>query len=111
MNTGHEGSLSTCHANGAAAALRRLETLVLMGDVDLPHAVVREQIATAVDLVVHVARTPAGRRVVDVAEVGEVEQGELGVRSLVADGRLVALPRRATRSTVAGGPRSEWIER
>ncbi|MGZ4707637.1 MAG: CpaF family protein, partial [Acidimicrobiales bacterium] len=69
MNTGHEGSLSTCHANGAVEALRRLETLVLMGDVDLPHAVVREQVSTAVDLVVHVARTPSGRRVIDVAEV------------------------------------------
>ena len=43
MNTGHEGSLSTCHANGPLDALRRLETMVLMGDVDLPHTVVREQ--------------------------------------------------------------------
>jgi pilus assembly protein CpaF len=101
MNTGHEGSLSTCHANGAVEALRRLETLVLMGDVDLPHAVVREQIATAVDLVVHVARTPTGRRVVDVAEVVSRAR-RLGVRSLVDDGRLVALPRRAPRSAIAG---------
>ena len=44
MNTGHEGSLSTCHANGPLDALRRLETMVLMGDVELPHAVVREQV-------------------------------------------------------------------
>lgn len=110
MNTGHEGSLSTCHANGAVEALRRLETMVLMGDVDLPHAVVREQIAMAVDLVVHMGRTPAGRRVVDVAEVGRVERGRLGVCSLVDDGRLVALPVRALRSAVAGAPRPEWIE-
>ncbi len=110
MNTGHEGSLSTCHANGAVEALRRLETMVLMGDVDLPHAVVREQIATAVDLVVHVARTPTGRRVVDVAEVGQVFHGELGVRSLLDDGRLAALTRRAPRSPAAGGPCAEWVE-
>ena len=45
MNTGHEGSLSTCHANGPVDALRRLETMVLMGDVALPLAAVREQLA------------------------------------------------------------------
>ncbi|MGZ4726120.1 MAG: CpaF family protein [Acidimicrobiales bacterium] len=111
MNTGHEGSLSTCHANGAVEALRRLETLVLMGDVDLPHAVVREQVSTAVDLVVHVARTPSGRRVIDVAEVGRVIRGDLAVRSLVAGGRLVGLPERAARSGAAGDPEPGWLER
>ncbi len=111
MNTGHEGSLSTCHANGAVEALRRLETMVLMGDVDLPHAVVREQVATAVDLVVHMARTRTGRRVTDVAEVGRVASGALEVRSLVAHDRLVGLPDRATRSMAAGDPDPGWLER
>ena len=60
MNTGHEGSLSTCHANGPGEAVSRLETMVLMGDVDLPHAAVREQVVSAVDLVVHIARQPRG---------------------------------------------------
>ena len=70
MNTGHEGSLSTCHANGPDDALRRLETMVLMAEVGLPLAAVREQIAASLDLVVHVARGPDGRRrVVAVAEV------------------------------------------
>ena len=70
MNTGHEGSLSTCHANGPADALRRLETMVLMGDVDLPLAAVRAQLDSGLDLVVQVARGPGGtRRVVEVAEV------------------------------------------
>ena len=70
MNTGHEGSLSTCHANSPADALRRLETLVLMGDVALPLAAVREQVRSALDLVVQIARRPdGGRRVVAVAEV------------------------------------------
>jgi pilus assembly protein CpaF len=70
MNTGHEGSLSTCHANSPADALRRVETMVLMGDVDLPLAAVRDQLASALDLVVHVARGADGsRRVVAVAEV------------------------------------------
>jgi pilus assembly protein CpaF len=70
MNTGHEGSLSTCHANSPADALRRLETMVLTGNVALPLAAVREQLTAAIDLVVQVARTADGaRRVVAVAEV------------------------------------------
>ena len=70
MNTGHEGSLSTCHANSPADALRRLETMVLMGEVALPLAAVREQVQASLDLVVHVARRPGGARaVVAVAEV------------------------------------------
>ncbi len=70
MNTGHEGSLSTCHANSPLDALRRLETMVLMGTVELPLAAVRDQVAAAVDLVVQVARRPGGaRRIVDVSEL------------------------------------------
>ena len=70
MNTGHEGSLSTCHANGPVDALRRLETMVLMGDVALPLDAVRDQIAGALDLVVQVERGADGRRAVTaVAEV------------------------------------------
>jgi pilus assembly protein CpaF len=70
MNTGHDGSLSTCHANSPADALRRIETMVLMGDVDVPLAAVREQLVSALDLVVHVARQLNGARgVVAVAEV------------------------------------------
>ena len=70
MNTGHEGSLSTCHANSPADALRRVETMVLMDAADVPLAAIREQLVSALDLVVHMARRPDGtRRVVAVAEV------------------------------------------
>ena len=70
MNTGHEGSLSTCHANSPFDALRRVETMVLMGEVALPLAAVREQMVSALDLVVQVARGSHGaRRIVEVAEV------------------------------------------
>jgi pilus assembly protein CpaF len=62
MNTGHEGSLSTIHANSPREALSRLETLVLFAGTELPVRAVREQIAGAIPLVVHVARTPGGRR-------------------------------------------------
>ena len=60
MTTGHDGSLSTVHAGSPEEALRRVETLALMADVGLPHAAIREQVADAIDLVVHQAR--AARR-------------------------------------------------
>jgi pilus assembly protein CpaF len=70
LNTGHEGSLSTVHANSPADALARLETLALMAGVGLPHSVVRDQVTRAVELVVHQARRPDGSRVVEaIAEV------------------------------------------
>src|SRR6266480_4680688 len=76
LSTGHDGSLCTVHAGSAAEALRRLETLALMADVGLPHAAIREQVASALDLVVHQARMPDGsRRVVSVAEVVRVAGG------------------------------------
>src|SRR5206468_11834618 len=62
MNTGHEGSLSTCHANSPDDALRRLETMVLMGEVQLPLAAVRSQLEAALDLVIQVARRADGSR-------------------------------------------------
>jgi pilus assembly protein CpaF len=64
MNTGHDGSISTAHANSPRHLLWRLETMALMSDVDLPVDHVREQVASAVDLVVHMARLRDGRRVV-----------------------------------------------
>jgi len=64
MNTGHDGSLSTAHANSARHALWRLETMALMSDVELPVAHVRAQVASAIDVVVHTARLRDGRRVV-----------------------------------------------
>jgi pilus assembly protein CpaF len=114
MNTGHEGSLSTCHANSPADALRRLETLVLMGDVALPLAAVREQVRSALDLVVQIARRPDGsRRVTAVAEVeAHGDPGDpLTARPLTdLDGRLVALPVRPPRSAAATPPAPAWLE-
>ena len=71
MNTGHDGSLSTAHANSARHLLWRLETMAMMSDVDLPVEHVRAQVASAVDLVVHMARLPSGRRVV--SEIASVD--------------------------------------
>src|SRR4051794_38036958 len=70
LNTGHDGSLSTCHANSPADALRRIETMALFGALGLPLAAVREQVRSAVDVVIQVARRPGGgRRITDVSEV------------------------------------------
>ena len=82
LNTGHDGSMTTVHANSAADALRRIETLALMADVALPHGAVRDQVASALDLVVQLERTGDGcRRVVAVGEVVSVV-GDVGLREL-----------------------------
>ena len=71
LTTGHAGSLSTVHASSPDEALRRLVTLALMGDLDLPHGAVAEQVAGAIDLIVHQVRAPDGsRRISCIAEVG-----------------------------------------
>jgi len=77
MNTGHEGSLSTAHANSARHLLWRLETMAMMSDVDLPASHVRNQVASAIDIVVHLARLRGGRRVVwEIAAVEGTRRGE-----------------------------------
>ncbi len=95
MNTGHGGCLSTCHANGPADALHRVETMALLGGDAVPLAAVRSQMVRAVDLVVHVVRTAgATRRVAAVAEVGgdrdDDRRGVVDVRTLADDDRVVA---------------------
>jgi pilus assembly protein CpaF len=90
MNTGHGGCLSTCHANGPADALRRIETMALLGGAGVPLAAVRSQMLGAVDLVVHVVRAGgARRRVAAVAEV-VADDGRVGVRPLADAERVVA---------------------
>lgn len=70
LNTGHDGALSTVHANSPADALSRLETLALMAGVGLSHAAVAEQVQRGIDLVVHLQRRPDGSRfVTDISEV------------------------------------------
>jgi pilus assembly protein CpaF len=82
LSTGHAGSLCTIHAGSAAESIRRLETLALMADVDLPLAAIREQVADALDLVVRQERGADGiRRIVEVAEVVRVAGGP-GMREL-----------------------------
>ncbi|MBO9599280.1 MAG: CpaF family protein [Cohnella sp.] len=101
MNTGHEGSLSTGHANSARDMMSRLETMVLSG-AELPMAVIRQQIASALDIVVQLSRyRDASRRVAEICEVVGVNNGEVELRTLYRfeedgeeNGRIVGSLRR-----------------
>jgi pilus assembly protein CpaF len=83
MNTGHEGSLTTLHANTPRDAVARLETLVLMAGMDLPLAAIREQIASAIDIIVQQSRFPCGaRRITSITEVCGMENGRIQLLEL-----------------------------
>jgi pilus assembly protein CpaF len=86
MNTGHEGSLTTTHANSPKEAVARIETLCLMAGLDLPVRAIRQQIASSVQLIVQQARSSDGaRRVTSVAEVvGIDDDGEVELREIFA---------------------------
>jgi pilus assembly protein CpaF len=84
MNTGHEGSLTTTHANSPIEAVSRLETMALMAGVELPQRAIREQLANSVDLIVQQSRMPDGtRKIVDISEVvGLDEHGDVVVQPI-----------------------------
>ena len=83
MNTGHDGSLTTLHANTPRDALARLETMVLMAGMDLPLAAIREQLASAVHLIVQQTRFACGtRRVTCITEVSGMESGKVQLQDL-----------------------------
>ncbi|HLU19408.1 MAG TPA: ATPase, T2SS/T4P/T4SS family [Pusillimonas sp.] len=83
MNTGHEGSLTTLHANSPRDALARLETMILMAGMDLPLAAVREHIAASIDLIVQQVRSSDGRRYIDaIVEVCGMESGRIQLQPL-----------------------------
>jgi pilus assembly protein CpaF len=83
MNTGHEGSLTTLHANTPRDALARMETLVLMAGMDLPIGAIREQIASAVDIIVQQTRFACGsRKVTSITEISGIENGKILLQEL-----------------------------
>jgi pilus assembly protein CpaF len=83
MNTGHEGSLTTIHANDTRDALSRLEVMVSMAGFDLPVAVTRRYIASAITLIVHLARLKGGaRRIMRVSEITALESGDYAIQDL-----------------------------
>jgi len=96
MNTGHDGSICTVHANSPRDALSRVETMVLMAGMDLPMRAVREQLASALDLIVHQARFKDGsRRITHLTEVVGMDGDSVVLRDLFALGRAAGAPRRA----------------
>ncbi len=83
MNTGHDGSLTTIHANSPRDALARLETLVLMAGFDLPLRAIREQIASAISIIVQITREKDGsRKVIDISEITRMEGEIITMQSL-----------------------------
>ena len=83
MNTGHEGSLTTLHANTPRDGLARLETMILMAGMDLPLIAIREQITSAVDIVVQQTRFACGaRKVTSITEISGIESGKIQIQEL-----------------------------
>jgi pilus assembly protein CpaF len=83
MNTGHDGSLSTVHANAPRDALARIETMVLMAGYDLPVRAIRQQVASALDLLIHLERLEDGsRRVTSIVEVQRMESDTITLQEL-----------------------------
>ena len=113
MNTGHDGSLSTVHANSARDALSRVETMVLMAGIALPMRAMRDYIASALDMIVHVARLADGtRKVTRVTEVVGMEEDVITAQDIFLfeqqgierDGRVAGFHR-------ATGIRPKFTER
>src|SRR5579864_100620 len=113
MNTGHEGSLSTIHANSPEDALSRLETMAIMAGVDLPPKAIVRQIAAAVDIVVQAERVRGGmRRIVRIAETMGLHEDEIEMRDLFAFRQTgVSADGDAIGAHTATGELSRFLER
>ncbi len=114
MNTGHEGSLSTLHANSPRDALSRLETMVLMAGVDLPIRAIRDQAASAVDLIVHISRLRDGtRRVTQMVEVNGLEGDVITLTDLFTFDYSAGLDKDGVflGSPISTGLRPKFLER
>jgi pilus assembly protein CpaF len=111
MNTGHDGSMSTLHANNPHDAVSRLETLVLLAGTELPSRAIRTQIASAIHVIVQTERLRGGsRKVVNVAEVMGLEDGEIVLRELFAYRQLaVTADGRAVGYHTASGAQSRFL--
>ena len=83
MNTGHEGSLTTLHANGAVDALNRLETMVLMGNMEIPVLAIRDYIKNAIDIIINIERLSDGRRkITSISEITGLENNEIILKEI-----------------------------
>lgn len=111
MNTGHDGSLTTLHANSPRDAIGRMEVLVMMAGMDLPIAAIREQIASAVHLIVQQTRFPCGsRRVTSITEITGVESGRVQLSEIFRFVRQGYQDGKTQGSFVATGQVPEFYE-
>src|SRR6266481_6676434 len=112
MNTGHDGSMSTLHANNPRDATNRLETLVLLAGAELPSRAIRTQIASAINVIVQTERLRGGsRKVVSVAEVTGLKDGEVSLQELFAFRQVgVSADGRAVGYHTATGARSAYLQ-
>ena len=83
MNTGHDGSMTTVHANSPTDAFHRLETMILMADMNLPDRIIRQQLVSAIQVVVHIARlTDGSRRVTKISEVTGMSEDSIELQDV-----------------------------
>ena len=113
MNTGHDGSISTIHSNTARDALSRLETMVLMAGMDLPERAIREQIASAISVIVHLQRmSDGGRKVVSISEITGMESQTIVMQDIfVYEKKGVGPDRRVIGEFVPTGVRPWFMEK
>jgi pilus assembly protein CpaF len=112
MNTGHDGSLTTVHSNSPRDTLRRIETMVLMAGMELPLQAIREQVASAIELVVHMDRLRDGtRRVTQVSEVQGMEGSSIILQDLFAFKQTGYQGGRVTGDLVSTGLRPKFAEK
>ena len=85
MNTGHEGSMTTLHANSPKDALNRLETMVLMAGMEIPIKAIREYVENAIDIVINISRLSDGKRkITSISEVVDIDKGEIKLNEVFA---------------------------
>ncbi len=112
MNTGHEGSMATIHANTTRDALSRLESMVAMSNLNLPEKTVRHQIASAIAIVVQISRLSDGtRKVMSISEITGMEENVVSMQEIFTFNRRESAPTarcsaHSSRPTSGPGPRS-----
>jgi pilus assembly protein CpaF len=113
MNTGHDGSISTIHSNTARDALSRLETMVLMAGMDLPERAIREQVSSAINVIVHLQRmSDGGRKIVSISEITGMESQTIVMQDIfVYEKKGVGPDRRVIGEFVPTGVRPWFMEK
>jgi pilus assembly protein CpaF len=112
MNTGHDGSISTVHANSARDSISRLETMMLMAGFNLPERALREQIASAVDIIIQVARLSDGsRKLVELCEVTGMEGNVVCTQTIFQFQQRGFQNQKVIGEFVAGGVRPNFLDR